>query len=332
MISEETASTPDLELLERITFRAFAQAVAMIHIANHRKDKEQGDPKVGGHPASCASSLHLLAALHLHAREPQDFVCCKPHAAPMDHAFHHLLQLFRHGDEGKWFDEAESRAVMERFAQVPQPGAEDVFQSYHARSRCGLVPLPALGLGGHPAGRFGVPGARLPLHAADHRWDVPENAHFWSLIGDSEFREGSLLEAMPDAAERMLGNVTWIIDYNRQNLDGTRIPNERGLALARLRPYRAHGDRQRLARHPGATRRVPRGRVRARGRRVPAAVRLRVGVLTDYDFQMLALFKREAGPSSATSSGRSTRRRPGAVLDTLEDDEVVKLLLDLGGH
>ncbi len=34
---------------------------------------------------------------------------------------------------------------------------------------------------------------------------------------------------MPDAAERQLGNVTWIIDYNRQNLDGTRIPNERGL-------------------------------------------------------------------------------------------------------
>jgi pyruvate dehydrogenase E1 component len=58
---------------------------------------------------------------------------------------------------------------------------------------------------------------------------VPEGAPDWSLIGDSEFREGSLLECQPDDAERQLGNVTWIIDYNRQNLDGTRIPNQRGL-------------------------------------------------------------------------------------------------------
>ncbi len=63
----------------------------------------------------------------------------------------------------------------------------------------------------------------------DQGGEVPGGAHFWSLIGDSEFREGSLLEAMPDFAERQLGNVTWIIDYNRQNLDGTRIPNEHGL-------------------------------------------------------------------------------------------------------
>ena len=48
---------------ERVTRRAFAQMVAMIHLANSRKDKAPGDPKVGGHPASCASSIHLLAAL-----------------------------------------------------------------------------------------------------------------------------------------------------------------------------------------------------------------------------------------------------------------------------
>jgi pyruvate dehydrogenase E1 component len=35
---------------------------------------------------------------------------------------------------------------------------------------------------------------------------------------------------MPDIAERELNNVTWIIDYNRQNLDGNRIKNENGLA------------------------------------------------------------------------------------------------------
>src|SRR4030095_12757968 len=66
-------------------------------------------------------------------------------------------------------------------------------------------------------------------YARDHGWEVPADAHFWSLIGDSEFREGSLAECMPDTAERELGNVTWIVDYNRQNLDGTRIKNEEGM-------------------------------------------------------------------------------------------------------
>ncbi|MCH2111530.1 MAG: pyruvate dehydrogenase, partial [Planctomycetes bacterium] len=66
-------------------------------------------------------------------------------------------------------------------------------------------------------------------YAEDHGWATNIPKHFWCLIGDSELREGSLMEAMPDVAERELGNVTWIIDYNRQNLDGTRIPNQRGL-------------------------------------------------------------------------------------------------------
>ena len=89
---ENTSSAP---LIESITQRAFAQMLAMIHLANTRKDKQPGDPKVGGHPASCASSIHLLSALHLLVREPQDYVCCKPHASPVDHALHHLIGLFK---------------------------------------------------------------------------------------------------------------------------------------------------------------------------------------------------------------------------------------------
>ena len=55
----------DLPLLTSIIERAFAQTMHMIFVANTRKDKRPGDPKVGGHPASCASSIHILAALHL---------------------------------------------------------------------------------------------------------------------------------------------------------------------------------------------------------------------------------------------------------------------------
>jgi pyruvate dehydrogenase E1 component len=59
-------------------------------------------------------------------------------------------------------------------------------------------------------------------------FDVTE-PHFWCLMGDSEFREGSLLEALPEARERYLTNLTWILDYNRQSLDGNRTHSEETL-------------------------------------------------------------------------------------------------------
>ena len=55
----------DLRRVARIAQRAHAQMVHMIWEANHRQDKRPGDPKVGGHPAACASSCHILGALHL---------------------------------------------------------------------------------------------------------------------------------------------------------------------------------------------------------------------------------------------------------------------------
>ncbi len=227
MITETTNRLVRDPVLERIAARAFAQTMAMIHIANTRDDKEPGDPKVGGHPAACASCVHILTALHARVRLPQDYVCCKPHAAPVDHALHHLMQVFRHQD-GSWYTADEAKAAMTRLRKFPQPGAEEVFQSYHARTDGDSFHFL-------PSGSVGIPpvvSVYLSLayrYARDHGWEVPEDAHFWSLIGDSEFREGSLLECMPDTAERQLGNVTWIIDYNRQNLDGTRIPNDRCL-------------------------------------------------------------------------------------------------------
>ena len=61
--------------------------------------------------------------------------------------------------------------------------------------------------------------------AKKHDYEVPD-AHFWCVMGDAEFREGSLFEATPDFAERQIGNLTWILDYNRQSLDGHRITNK----------------------------------------------------------------------------------------------------------
>jgi pyruvate dehydrogenase E1 component len=315
----------ELALLQKIGARAFAQCQAMIWIANHRKDKRPGDPKVGGHPASCASSMHILAALHLWVREPEDFICCKPHASPVDHALHHLLELFRRED-GAWLDvEGQKRAMrtLRAFKTDEQP---DVFQSYHARSDPDSFHFL-------PSGSVGIPpvaSVYLALayrYARDHGWTVPKGAHFWSLIGDSEFREGSLLECLPDVAERQLGNVSWIVDYNRQNLDGTRIPNERSLHGADCdrieRTASANGWRVIQLRH---------GWFREEIFRRPGGDALRElfeGGLSDYEYQMLLL---SDDPAEIRSKSIEAVPRARQILESLRDDELLCLFADVGGH
>jgi pyruvate dehydrogenase E1 component len=318
-------SPAQVRVLERIAGRAFAQTQAMIWHANHRKDKRPGDPKVGGHPASCASSIHILAALHLAVREPADYVCCKPHASPVDHSLHNLMQLFR-GQDGEWMTPEASAHAMYTLRAFKSAEHPEVFQSYHARTDPDSFHFL-------PSGSVGIPpvvSVYLALayrYAQDHGWTVPEGAHFWSLIGDSEFREGSLLECLPDVAERQLGNVTWIIDYNRQNLDGTRIPNQRGLHGAdcdRIEQTAvANGWRVVQLRHGWF-------RESFFAREGGAAWREFLEKhLTDFEFQMLLL---------AHDPVQIRRRALEAVpackvlLDRMTDAEVVCSFADVGGH
>ncbi|RMH01628.1 MAG: pyruvate dehydrogenase [Planctomycetota bacterium] len=324
-----TTETPsptavDPAVLERICRRALAWCTHMIWEANHRDDKHPGDPKVGGHPASCASSLHLAAGLHLVARDAADFYCAKPHLAPMDHALHYGLGFFRHPD-GRWFDEAEAEAVMHRLRSFSRQG-EPVFQSYHAEGDPDSWRIL-------PSGTVGIPpvcSAYLALayrYAADHGLCSQTPHHFWSIVGDSELREGSLMEAAPDIAERELGNVTWIVDYNRQNLDGTRIPNRRGLrgtdADRIERSFAANGWRVIQLRHGRRRQEVFRREGGAALRRV-----LEAG-FGDYEYQAL-LWKRDA----ARIRSALREREPGLapLLEGIDDPGLLELFADLGGH
>ncbi|MFN0007726.1 MAG: pyruvate dehydrogenase [Planctomycetota bacterium] len=321
-----TLTPPGTALLTRIVERAFAQTMAMIHFANHREGKQRGDPKVGGHPASCASSMHLLGALHLVARDVHDYVCCKPHASPVDHTYHHLMQLFRAEGSLNWFSPEESKAVMHRLRQFPHPLDQPVFQSYHARSDPDSFHFL-------PSGSVGIPPvasvylALAHRYASDHGFEVPPQAHFWSMMGDSEFREGSLLECLPDVAERQLGNVTWIIDYNRQNLDGTRIPNERsfrGQDCDRIERTAAdNGWRVVQVRH---------GKFRDELFDRPGGValkRLFEGGLSDYEYQMLLLKGEPAEIRRACGQGNPDVQK---LLKNLSDEEVLRAFADVGGH
>ena len=213
----------DRRTLENIIKRAHYLANQMIFVANNRTDKEKGDPKVGGHSSASSSSIHILGALHLVVKTGFDHIANKPHASPADHSYNFLLDLFFKPDLSK-LSYSESQQAMRGLRAFSKNG-EPVFQSYHSAfdpDHHNFFPSGTVGIPAVNAGYM----ALAYRYARKHGYEVPD-AHFWCLLGDSEFREGSLFEAIPDFAERELGNLTWIVDYNRQSLDGHRLPNHR---------------------------------------------------------------------------------------------------------
>lgn len=317
-------SPAQIDALNLIADRALAQMAHMIWEANHRPDHAATDPKVGGHPAACASSLHLTTAMHMVARAPQDFWCGKPHMAPLDHALYYQMGFFRNAD-GSWMDDDTMEGVMHRLRKFSQKG-EAVFQSYHATSdpdSWRILPSGTVGIPPVNSGYLALAWDYLVDHGAEEKRDI----HFWSLLGDSEFREGSLMEAITDFAERELNNVTWIVDYNRQSLDGTRITNNHvfgGTDADRIRrTMEANGwevleldhGRQRQAAFEGPGGKALRG-VFEKG-------------LTDYEFQGL-LWKRDA--KLIRKAIKRIDAKAMKALEGLGDEEVLSLFADVGGH
>jgi pyruvate dehydrogenase E1 component len=315
-------------LLDRVARRAMIQTAAMIHIANHRPEAKKTDPKVGGHPAACSSSAHILTSLHCKVRRATDFYCAKPHAAPLDHVIHSLLGLMRHPEDGAWFSQKEKEACLHELRAFSDDG-RPVLQSYHARSDPDSYHVL-------PSGSVGIPpvvSGYLALafrYARDHHLElpeVPEDGHFWSLIGDSEFREGSLMEAMPDFAERQLGNITWIIDYNRQNLDGARMPNAKGLhgtdAHRIAETGKANGWEVIQVRHGSKRREAFK---RAGGKAFQMV--LEEG-LSDYELQMMLLLREM---DDARSLFIERDKACAKLMDSLDDGQLETVLCDLGGH
>lgn len=315
----------EVEIIERIARRAFVFSTRMIWEANHRDDVNEGDPKVGGHPAACSSCVHIMAALHLGVRRPEDLIAVKPHGSPVDHSLNYLMG-FMHEPYGRaWLSDDDAKAVMSRLRKFSQHG-EPVFQSYHAESDPdGNIFFPSGSVGIPPV--VSMYTALAYRYADDHEFEVPKGAHFWSLMGDSEFREGSLMEALPDAAERELGNVTWIVDYNRQNLDGTRIPNMRGIRgtdAARMeRVCVANGWDVIQVQH---------GRKRLAAFAEEGGEILRdvlEGAFSDFEFQSLLLRRDGSVVRERLVSLEKKLEKP---LSRYEDLDVYAIFADMGGH
>lgn len=318
----------DRPILESIVKRAHYLANQMIYIANTRTEKDKGDPKIGGHSSGSTSSIHLLGALHLVVRSGFDHIANKPHASPADHSFNYLLNLLLNSDLSRFSDE-DARTAMNGLRKYSKNG-EPVFQSYHSTydpDNHNFFPSGTVGIPAVNAGYL----ALAYRYAQKHGYEVPADAHFWCILGDSEFREGSLFEAVPDFAERELGNLTWIVDYNRQSLDGHRLPNHRiygGTDSKRIADtMRANGWEVFEARHGKKRQEYFK---RAGGDKFQAWFE---NELDDYELQSL-LNLRDAVRLREFFNGEYGSKAPEAVqfIKSLNDKELMEMFNDFGGH
>ena len=86
----ESEAAARLRLLHALERKLLWLSAWMIHHANHIRPNRDG-LKVGGHQASCASVVSIMAALYFEILRPQDRVAVKPHAGPVFHAINYLF-------------------------------------------------------------------------------------------------------------------------------------------------------------------------------------------------------------------------------------------------
>jgi pyruvate dehydrogenase E1 component len=190
----------DLHILAELERKVLWLASWTIHHANHERDNVDG-LKVGGHQASSASVAAIMTALYFHTLRPWDRVAVKPHAAPVYHAIQYLL--------GR-----QTRDKLENFRGYK--GA----QSYPSRTKdTDDVDFSTGSVG------LGVAQTLFSSLVQDyvraHGWGLerPEGRMI-ALLGDAELDEGNIFESMLEGWKQGLRNCWWIVDYNRQSLDG----------------------------------------------------------------------------------------------------------------
>ncbi len=167
----------------------------------NRRDKVDG-LKVGGHQASSASICSIMTALYFDVLRPQDRIAVKPHASPVFHAIQYLMGQ-------------QTRENLENFrgfggAQSYPSRTKDVDDVDFSTGSVGLgVGITAFA-------------ALIQDYIKEKKW-APENedaGRMIALVGDAELDEGNVYEALQEGWKHNLRNTWWIIDYNRQSLDG----------------------------------------------------------------------------------------------------------------
>jgi pyruvate dehydrogenase E1 component len=193
---DQLLTTNELRLLEQ---KALWLSAWMIHNANHLRPKSDG-MKVGGHQASCASMVTLMTALYGRVLRPQDRIAVKPHAGPVFHALQYL-------------------AGKQTFAKMQNFRGLGGVQSYPSRTKDTADVDFSTGSVG-----LGVAITAFASLVQDYvqarGWGHLPMGRMVALVGDAELDEGNIYECLQEGWKHNLRNCWWIIDYNRQSLDG----------------------------------------------------------------------------------------------------------------
>lgn len=290
-----------VETLDHLNQRLLWLASWTIHNANHLREKRDG-LKVGGHQASCASMTAIMTALYFHALRPNDKVSVKPHAGPVLHALHYLL----------------GSQTLERLQAYRGLGGA---QSYPSRTK-DAIPVDfstgSVGLGVAITAFSSMVQDYLIGHG---QMRADEAGRMIALMGDAELDEGNIYECLIEGYKHDLRNCWWVVDYNRQSLDATTadrmfrrfddIFETCGWRVVTLK----HGKMQRaLFERPG-------------GR----AIEHWIDTCSNAEFAVLT-YQGGGAFRERLLADIGSKRGVRALLDSMDDDQLGRVMTNLGGH
>lgn len=290
----------DFKALSSVQDRLLWLSSWMIHNANALRDKGEHDVKVGGHQASCASSVSLMTALYFDILRPEDRVAVKPHASPVFHAAHYLT-----GGIGR--DKLEAFRAFGGAQSYPSR-TKDVDDVDFSTGSVGL-------------------GAAMPLFASltqdylrSHGWlEGRPDGRMIALIGDAELDEGNVYEALQESWKHNLRNTWWIIDYNRQSLDG--VVRE-GLWQRIEASFEAFGWQ---------VERLKYGKLQREAFSEPGGEALRAWI-DDCPNALYSALLYQGGAAWRTRLARDLGDDIAGFLSAHDDDGLARIMANLGGH
>src|SRR6201991_465446 len=189
-----------LETLSALARKVLWLSSWTIHHANHIRPNADG-LKVGGHQASSASLATIMTALYFAVLKPEDRVAVKPHASPIFHAIQYLL----------------GKQTVEKLEAFRAFGGA---QSYPSRTKdTDDVDFSTGSVGLGVAMTSFAALVQDYLRLKDLVPADPPRGRMVAIVGDAEFDEGNVFEALLEGWKHDIRNVWWVVDYNRQSLD-----------------------------------------------------------------------------------------------------------------
>lgn len=290
-------SVEEFNTLEAIQRRVLWLAVRMIDYANRERPNVDG-VKVGGHQASSASVVSMMTALYFHYLNGPDRVAVKPHAGPVFHAIQYLLGNL----DRSYLTMLRSKGGLQSYPSR----TKDPDQIDFSTGSVGLGPAAPL---------FAAATRRY----VDAHFGERPHARYIAMVGDAELDEGNIWEAIADPATQGLGNVMWIVDFNRQSLDRV-VPG------VRLEQWRGHFESA-----GWHVIELKYGKKLRRAFEMPGGESLRGWIDEMSNEQYQSLF----GLAPADVRERFLENAPMGVrtfVENMADEELADLVTDLGGH